>query len=751
MRKKTITLTILCILITAVCIPLATSHNNDQQTTPVFDNEHWWNTQWPYRKLITIDHTKVSGDLTNFPVLIHTVDPDIADAAQHNGQDIVFIKYTDNTTQLNHEIEYYNYQTGELHAWVNTPELSSIVDTKFWLYYGNSNAANQQHIEATWDANYLAVQHLEETTGTVFDSTTNNNDGTPYGSNQNVQGKIDGADYFDGIDDKIELPIVYTSQTQFTIETWIYAETGARHFISQRNDASQGVFLQITSDNTLQYYINGISHITGVLLNTWYYIALVYDGSTASLYVNTFDSSIPCTSPTWPTVPFCLGNRPAGDRAFHGTMDETRLSSIARSDCWINTAYTNQNNPVAFISLGMEEPYAYSLTLTINPPATGTIQAIPQPPYYYNTLVTLTAIPNTGYMFDYWSGDIMGNSNPANILIDEDKTVTANFITENQPPDAMDDYATVQENSTNNQITVLANDYDPDADSLTITSITQPLNGFSTHDGSYVYYTPNTGYDGIDSFKYTIDDAHGGTDTATVYLTILPQNETNKPPNQPNHPVPDDQAINISINTDLGWEGGDPDDGDIVTYDVYFGPTNPPSLLTQNHTSTIYTLGALAYNTTYYWCITAWDNHNASTAGPLWSFTTQKQQQQESSINVTITKPVDHRFYYRNLLRLPRLQKTAFVYGPITITTSVTTVNTSVDHVDFYIDGKLKKTDDTDPYNYRWTQLRSFKHIITVKAYSTDGKISTDEITVFKWRLHPILLLGAAYLFTKMC
>ena len=31
------------------------------------ENETWWDLDWNYRKIITIDHTKVEGNLTNFP------------------------------------------------------------------------------------------------------------------------------------------------------------------------------------------------------------------------------------------------------------------------------------------------------------------------------------------------------------------------------------------------------------------------------------------------------------------------------------------------------------------------------------------------------------------------------------------------------------------------------------------------------------------------------------------------------------
>ena len=40
-----------------------------------------------------------------------------------------------------------------------------------------------------------------------------------------------------------------------------------------------------------------------------------------------------------------------------------------------------------------------------------------------------------------------------------------------------------------------------------------------------VTYTPDPDFHGIDSFTYTIEDGNGGTDTASVILTVLPIND----------------------------------------------------------------------------------------------------------------------------------------------------------------------------------------------------------------------------------
>ena len=49
------------------------------------------------------------------------------------------------------------------------------------------------------------------------------------------------------------------------------------------------------------------------------------------------------------------------------------------------------------------------------------------PSYDRDTAVTLEALPNSGFKFINWSGDLNSNENPITIIIDCDKQVTANF------------------------------------------------------------------------------------------------------------------------------------------------------------------------------------------------------------------------------------------------------------------------------------------------------------------------------------
>ena len=96
----------------------------------------------------------------------------------------------------------------------------------------------------------------------------------------------------------------------------------------------------------------------------------------------------------------------------------------------------------------------------------------------------------------------------------------------------------------------------------------------------------------------------------------------NNPPNLPNNPEPTNGETNVDIDTILSWSGGDPDTGQITTYDIYFGTTSPPPKVASNQSLTIYDPGILEYETTYYWKIVAWDGLGENSESQEWSFTT---------------------------------------------------------------------------------------------------------------------------------
>ena len=102
----------------------------------------------------------------------------------------------------------------------------------------------------------------------------------------------------------------------------------------------------------------------------------------------------------------------------------------------------------------------------------------------------------------------------------------------NEAPTANDDIAVVDEDGTVN-IHVLDNDSDPEDDALLIFS-SAPTHGTATVNDNgtpadltddYIVYTPNSNYNGPDSFSYIVLDGNGNQDSATVNITVNSVND----------------------------------------------------------------------------------------------------------------------------------------------------------------------------------------------------------------------------------
>src|SRR6266852_2772107 len=67
-------------------------------------------------------------------------------------------------------------------------------------------------------------------------------------------------------------------------------------------------------------------------------------------------------------------------------------------------------------------------TLSINTNGSGTVSRNSTNSVYpQGAVVTLTALPASGWLFASWSGDASGTTNPVNVTMNTNKSVTANF------------------------------------------------------------------------------------------------------------------------------------------------------------------------------------------------------------------------------------------------------------------------------------------------------------------------------------
>ena len=175
-----------------------------------------------------------------------------------------------------------------------------------------------------------------------------------------------------------------------------------------------------------------------------------------------------------------------------------------------DSATTNEDTAVTVTVLANDTDVdGDTLTITsVSDPAGGTVVV--------NGNGTITFTPDENFngsdSFTYTISD--GNGGTATATV----SITVNAV--NDAPQAADDSVNTDE-STAVTIDVLTNDSDVDGDTLTITSVTDPVGGTAVVNGDgTVTFTPDENFTGSDSFTYTISDGNGGTDTAAVAVTV---------------------------------------------------------------------------------------------------------------------------------------------------------------------------------------------------------------------------------------
>jgi len=111
--------------------------------------------------------------------------------------------------------------------------------------------------------------------------------------------------------------------------------------------------------------------------------------------------------------------------------DNSLIPSGVSKDLVGNDRILNGTVDMGAYELDFNGPARYFLTVTT--PNNGSVTTTPNPnsitgTYNDGTIVTLTAIPDAGYQFAGWSGDVSGTNPSTSIVMDANKTVTASFI-----------------------------------------------------------------------------------------------------------------------------------------------------------------------------------------------------------------------------------------------------------------------------------------------------------------------------------
>ncbi len=180
-------------------------------------------------------------------------------------------------------------------------------------------------------------------------------------------------------------------------------------------------------------------------------------------------------------------------------------------------------------------------------------------------------------------GQNTGTGNQGN----EDDTNTVNL-----GPVVVNDSGSGEEDGNPITINVLANDSDPEGDSLSIESFTQGSNGSVSLAGTSLVYTANPDFNGTDTFKYFVSDGNGNSTEGSVTVTVTPVNDTPRPV--------DDTALTQKgqgIDIRVLDNDGDPDGSGLTLVDDFSTPANGTVSISGDGQSVVYTPDSCFFGT----------------------------------------------------------------------------------------------------------------------------------------------------------
>jgi len=333
-------------------------------------------TQWNYWSYVTVNTTpsgaNVPGNVQKFPVLVRLTGSNFNfGEAKTGGADIRFSK-TDSTKHLYYQIERWN-STGSL------AEIWVLVDTvygnnatqKIKMYWGKSDAADSSKPEQVFSTgnNFAAVWHLSNSN--YSDATSNNNDGSNYGSIDSA-GTVANGRFFDGVNDYIQVgastaSVGITDLNTFTVSAWIKPKGWGGLNYGRILDKTDTLYDGLTFFTANGGGANGVCAIallrdrattdtdvrsadSTIKLNQWQYVTGVMNGITSTkLYIDSTEASYKTqilgsgSLITENTYTLAIGNRDWDSaRSFDGTIDEIRIENTPRSADWIKLNYHTQ-------------------------------------------------------------------------------------------------------------------------------------------------------------------------------------------------------------------------------------------------------------------------------------------------------------------------------------------------------------------------------------------------------------------------
>jgi len=332
---------------------------------------------------ITIDHTKVSGNLTNYAFLFNEEMLGIPDDFWAGTKQGIRFYDSANVTELDREIVLFDSDSEKVEAWVNIPSVSSTKDTAILCHYGGDERSNDVGV---WDARDAQLVHHYQDVDSGASDSSSNDEASSLTNASEAEGQINDAVEFAG-DGFVEVPDLrqHLTSDRGTIKAWVRYNTvvpGAIFILTKMNSTSVYFYLAYNTVNNYNMYFVwrlvdgafGGNYILGYsdyvpTEDEFFHIALTSDGDSYNMYINGVKKTLSFWSNSvdngkWfgdlgmssdesATVFIGKYSRSGSSQLYlNGRVDELVVMDHVMSDEEIATEYENQKNAASFASSG---------------------------------------------------------------------------------------------------------------------------------------------------------------------------------------------------------------------------------------------------------------------------------------------------------------------------------------------------------------------------------------------------------------
>lgn len=324
----------------------------------------WFSPSWSARRQLDINNAGFDQSLSGFPALLRLTPANIDyDVMASDGSDLRIVA-DDHMTELSYEIEQWQ-DGGDSFVWVRLPAVPDEGSTpaSLFLYYGNDGVAAGETPTAVWDEDFVSVHHFAD----FSDATGDGHDGMGASLPGIVAGPLGPSGSFDGMSQRVELAMDveddYDFISNFTVSAMLRVDSftiGWQAMVTKGDDTWR--MHRSGGSSTAGFGTDNLggNHNTAgstpIDNGDWYHVTIIMDGFTKRIFVNAaLDAQEFEPATLLSDAPVWFGdNEEQPGRFFHGGMDEIRISSVSRSDTWIDAESRNMVDGT-LIGFGAEE------------------------------------------------------------------------------------------------------------------------------------------------------------------------------------------------------------------------------------------------------------------------------------------------------------------------------------------------------------------------------------------------------------